>query len=463
MNKKNISSYFKNYIKSSSLIEDFSLTSITTNIQNSVKGDIVFYRIHENEKAEHVFCERVNKAKFSLIVVNRYVASLENYNYIVVGYTDFLTCQKIVLDDLFPNKNSLKLVGITGTNGKTTVANLCTQIAYQCGKKAFSIGTLGVLDHEKNIYPEINATTPSYVELRKIIYKFQDTYEALFFEVSSHALDQKRLNDIRLDASAWTSFSQDHLDYHKTLEEYFDAKLKISTEASTENAPLYISNLEKELKSKLSKKIKTLKVALTLKQLVISNIPSQFLAEYNVSNLEIALALNSFLWDTSEVDITKLNPPKGRFSTIELKNRIVVIDYAHTPDALINICKSIKEAFSDKVLTVVFGCGGDRDRLKRPLMAKAVERFADKIILTTDNPRTENPNQILEDTQKGFTSSKFSREIDREKAIKKSIFESNENEIILIAGKGHEEYQDVNGVKINFSDFNIANKYLKEI
>jgi UDP-N-acetylmuramoyl-L-alanyl-D-glutamate--2,6-diaminopimelate ligase len=178
--------------------------------------------------------------------------------------------------------------------------------------------------------------------------------------------------------------------------------------------------------------------------------------------MELALALNEKTWNlkiTNEIDLHKIQTPKGRFSIIELSpQKLAIVDYAHTPDALLNIGAAIKNAFPKFSLTVVFGCGGNRDKTKRPLMAKAVCSFADKVVITSDNPRDEAPEDIIVDIIKGVTGS-YEAVVDRTKAIQFSLESMEDNEIILIAGKGHEEYQEIKGVKTPFSDFLVVEKF----
>jgi len=458
MNKKHLLELIEQFSIKSQINQNLKIDTLTTNMEGASKGCAVFYKIYNNEKSKSSFSTRVSCSNPELIITTCYVDILEKYNYIIVEENDFLEVQKLLCDNLYPfDSSSLKIVGVTGTNGKTTVANLCVDISLQYKKKAFSIGTIGIFDSEKEIYPTPNATTPSYVELRKILNTFQDDYDVLFFEVSSHALEQKRLLDLELDAAAWTSFSQDHLDYHKTLEDYFLAKAKIADKSNC----LYIPQSETELASMLKKSNIDYKIAKSLNERGITKTSPAFEASYNKSNLELALMLNEYLWGEKETDVLKLSPPKGRFTTIEFKMGYVIVDYAHTPDALDNVCHAIKEAFPKFTLSVVFGCGGDRDKTKRPLMAEAVGKYADEIIVTSDNPRTENPEKIIDDIVPGLKNLKYQRVEDRKDAIEMAISNCNKNSVVLIAGKGHEEYQEINGKKHDFSDIKTSQQYIK--
>jgi UDP-N-acetylmuramoyl-L-alanyl-D-glutamate--2,6-diaminopimelate ligase len=463
MNKKEILEILSSDIVSQNKMTDLDiiLNNITTNLQNAEDGDIVFYKISSDEKSIDNFAKRINGKKPGLLILNHGAEFVKDENCLFIDVNRFLNVQKKILDLLFPNKNKMKIIGVTGTNGKTTTVNLAMQISHHSGHPAISVGTIGVQDYKGSLIDDLESTTPSYVEFRKIINKFQDMYEACFVEVSSHALVQNRLHDIMLDGCAWTSFSQDHLDYHKTMQEYFEAKLLIEKKFLKEGKCLIIPSAEKELyqnilKSHANAKVK---VAPTLLSYGIKDLPFFYHSIFNQSNVEVAIALNAGLWGEEIVkglDIKKIPTPLGRFSIIELdEKRMAIVDYAHTPDALVNIGSAIKKSFPQHSLTVVFGCGGNRDKTKRPLMARAVSGFADKIIVTSDNPRDEAPEDIILDTINGMTAG-YEAVVDRKKAIIYALESMGEQEIVLIAGKGHEEYQEIKGVKHPFSDFNIV-------
>lgn len=446
---------------------DNEINNITTNLQTTNESDLVFYKIKNTPQSIEAFQERLNKSSPGLIIINRGMESvIKNDNCLFIDSESFLKVQKILLDELYPNKNKMKIVGVTGTNGKTTTVNLAMQISSMLGHPAISVGTIGVQDANGELVKDLESTTPSYVEMRKIINSYQDKYQACFVEVSSHALDQNRLFDINLDSAAWTSFSQDHLDYHKSMDEYFEAKLLIERKFLKPNKTLIVPVLESTLFDTILKKHPNarLKKARSLEELNIKNLPLFYRSTYNLSNVECAIQMNCDLWGEdkiSVIDLTKIKTPMGRFSVIELMNNsMAIIDYAHTPDALINIGAAIKNAFPSHKITVVFGCGGNRDKTKRPLMAKAVESFASKVVVTSDNPRDEAPEDIIIDIINGFTNS-YEAVVDRKKAINYALESMESNEIVLIAGKGHEEYQEIKGVKHPFSDFLIVKDFNK--
>ncbi len=466
MNKTEILNILNSSIVSKNSLTESSeaITNITTNLQNAKASDVVFYNINSDEKSWANFQKRMQGAKPGLLVLNHGSENYKGENTIFVDGAKFLQIQKLILDQLFPNKNKLKLVGVTGTNGKTTTVNLAMQISAMLGHPAFSIGTIGIQDSKGPIADDLESTTPSYVELRKLIHKFQDKYDVCFMEVSSHSLVQNRLFDLMLDGAAWTSFSQDHLDYHKTMDEYFEAKLLIERRFLKEGHQLIIPHFEEELYKRVLKVHPNakVKVAKTLEEMGVKEKPLFYHSPYNQSNVEVALQLNADLFGADKVqkiDLKNIATPLGRFSLIELEdNNMAIVDYAHTPDALLNIGAAIKKAFPKHSLTVVFGCGGNRDKTKRPLMGKAVMSFADKVVVTSDNPRDEAPEDIIMDIINGLDGS-YEAMVDREKAIIHALESMDENEIVLIAGKGHEEYQEIKGVKHPFSDFNIVSNF----
>ncbi|MGZ3809464.1 MAG: Mur ligase family protein [Bacteriovorax sp.] len=468
MNKIKLISLISDSIVLQNTISDSAaiIKNITTNLQKAEASDVVFYKINSNdEKSVENFNKRMAHARPGLLILNAEASFVKLENAIFVKAEDFLKLQKIVLDELFPNKNTLKLVGVTGTNGKTTTVNLAMQIATLIGHPAISIGTIGVQDVSGALIEDIESTTPSYVELRKLIYRYQDKYEVCFMEVSSHALVQDRLYDLRLSGAAWTSFSQDHLDYHRTMEEYFRAKLLIEKKYLKDNCFLLVPRLEKDLFEMISQNAPEarVKLAKTLDERgygkTLEDRPLFYHSSYNQSNAEIALQLNAELFGDEllrKIRLKDIKTPLGRFSVIELEqNNMAIVDYAHTPDALVNIGTAIKNAFPEHSLTVVFGCGGNRDKTKRPLMGKAVSNFADKIIVTSDNPRDEAPEDIIIDILAGIKSG-YEAVVDRKKAICAALESMGKKEIVLIAGKGHEEYQEIKGVKHPFSDFNVV-------
>lgn len=457
MNNSKIEELLKNHlIKNITFCKD-EILSATTNLQLADEDSVCFYHITDSPNSIQVFLERLKNSDCRNIIVSKNL-DIDNVNVWVVDYENFLEAQEIIADVLYPNKGTLKLAGITGTNGKTTVSYLAMQMATSLGYPSISIGTIGIRSSSEILEDDILSTTPSYLELRRIIYKYQDKYKIIFMEVSSHALAQSRLHTAQLECCAWTSFSQDHLDYHKDYADYFNAKLKIVKNSKNKN--IIVPSIETDLIKML---VDSGNCIDGVDPLYSSDFDIGFKATYNQANLAVAKRMVEIV-SCESVDeelLKKLTLPSGRFESIKFNEHVVIIDYAHTPDALENICKTIKKDFPDFCLVAVFGCGGDRDKSKRPLMGSAVAKFADSIIVTSDNPRTENAETIIKDILPGIDVP-FQKEVDRRKAIRLSLSTLKSKSVILIAGKGHEEYQDIMGKKNHFSDKEEVINFIRE-
>ena len=367
-----------------------------------------------------------------------------------------------MVDYFYPLPSKVPIIiGVTGTNGKTSVAWTLCELTRVSGKTGLYAGTPGVFLNGVKQRDKVATTTPSFLELRKLIFKYQDKIDLLSLEVSSHALAQDRLQSIKLDAGGWSNFTQDHLDFHKTMEEYFEAKRKIVNLVKSE--VVYFPKEEESLMLKASFPNSKLSIDLVDAQKVglVCNVPKIFQVGFPCANLELSISLFKDQFSkVSSLDLSSLKLPPGRFQIIEHKDRTVVIDYAHTPDALTSVLKQVRETFSKKVMTV-FGCGGDRDKLKRPLMAEAAEKGSDSLVVTSDNPRSEDPISITKDIVSGITSKPYTVEVDRKKAIAHAISQTDSNWVVLIAGKGHEDYQEIKGVKHPFDDAKVVQELLR--
>jgi UDP-N-acetylmuramoyl-L-alanyl-D-glutamate--2,6-diaminopimelate ligase len=349
----------------------------------------------------------------------------------------------------------MKLMALTGTNGKTTTTDLVLQLGEIIGKKGLSIGTLGVRENQKTIL-DFGLTSPSYIDLRKFLNLYGKDKDFCVLEASSHALIQHRLYGLHFDAAGWLSFSQDHLDYHKSMSSYFEAKCLLLKQLKP-TAKLYVPSEQLELFSKISQ----VSTAVAMTTPIKGKLPLFFQTQFNRNNLEVAL---SIIQDVYKEDHTfnfdAINPPDGRFYIRPYGGAYIVVDFAHTPDALENICKGLKETFPEHKLKVLFGCGGDRDRTKRPKMAAVVDHWADEIYVTSDNPRSEDPSQIIDDILKGIKSKAFKKVIERPQAVQTAFKELKDNEILLLAGKGHEDYILIQGVKHPYSDIKQVDDFL---
>jgi UDP-N-acetylmuramoyl-L-alanyl-D-glutamate--2,6-diaminopimelate ligase len=370
----------------------------------------------------------------------------------------------------------IKLVGVTGTNGKTTIATLLfklfSALGYTCGLVSTVQNQIG-----DQIIPATH-TTPDAVSLNELLNTMVNAgCSHVFMECSSHAVHQHRITGLVFTGALFSNITHDHLDYHKTFENYIAAKkgffdaLPASafaiTNADDKRGEVMLQNTKAKklsygLKSSADYKGKILENALTGLVMLVNEIEVHFrlIGEFNAYNLlavygaAVNLGIES---NTALTTLSMLAGAEGRFDyVISNKQVIGIIDYAHTPDALENVLATIKKLRKgyEQVITVV-GCGGDRDKTKRPIMAQTACDFSDKVILTSDNPRTEDPAQIIADMEAGLNTAakrKYISIIDRKEAIKAAVAFAKPEDIVLVAGKGHEKYQDINGVKHPFDD-----------
>lgn len=376
----------------------------------------------------------------------------------------------------YPQKK-LKIIGITGTNGKTTSTYLLESILGK--EKVARIGTVEYKIGDEVI--EAPNTTPESLDIVKMCKKaVEKGLEYLVMEVSSHALSLGRVDMLEFDVVSFTNLTLDHLDYHENMDNYFQAKrklftmLKDSKKSSINIDDIYGDRLYKEFGGYSYSLTKSADLTGEIVefhsdgQFVRLNLMGEMFEEklailgrYNLYNVLGVIGIALQLGIGKNIILEKLKDIKGAPGRFELVNcgqdYIVVVDYAHTGDALENILKSINELKKGRVITV-FGCGGDRDATKRPIMGEIAQRLSDIAILTSDNPRTENPHLIIEDVKKGMNGDHYLVEEDREQAIVKAIEIAQKNDIILIAGKGHETYQILGRKKIHFDDREIARR-----
>jgi UDP-N-acetylmuramoyl-L-alanyl-D-glutamate--2,6-diaminopimelate ligase len=384
-----------------------------------------------------------------------------------------------------PSKK-LKLVGVTGTNGKTTTASLLHNLFSDLG---YSCGLLSTIENKiENKVFKATHTTPDALQLNMLLAKMVDAgCSHCFMEVSSHALAQKRSAGLEFDGGIFTNLTHDHLDFHKTVAEYIKAKKSFFdglpktafalTNSDDKNGMVMLQNC------KAKKQTYSIKSLADFKGKIIENqisglhmkindqdIYCRLVGEFNAYNL-LAIYGAARLLGESEEEIlpalSNLESIAGRFEYQQSSEGVIaIVDYAHTPDALENVLETINQLQSadDKIITVV-GAGGDRDKSKRPEMAKIAARLSNRVILTSDNPRTENPETILADMQAGLNLEQEKRCLqitNREEAIKTAFFLAQKGDIILVAGKGHEDYQEINGVRHHFNDKEIINKLFKK-
>lgn len=432
---------------------ELTLSDLHWRSQDSDENSLLFYRINDDSAALAAFSDRIKKAKFGWLIINRDHPDRPQ-NSTIVSNEKWLEIQKLCLDELYPMP-PLKLIALTGTNGKTTTADLVLQLGEKMGKRGLSIGTLGVRENHKTLL-DFGLTSPSFIDLRKFLSQFAQGKDFCVLEASSHALSQQRLYGLKFDGAGWLSFSQDHLDYHQSMESYFESKCLLF-EQMKESTELYIPAEQSNLFEKLKAKEFPVKKAKEIK----GELPVFFQTRFNRNNLEVAVSiLESVFQKIANFEWDKITPPEGRFYIRPYGSSFIIVDFAHTPDALENICQGIKAAFPDHHLKILFGCGGDRDRLKRPRMGSVAESWSDEIYLTSDNPRSEDPGQIIEDIKKGIRQKKFHQIVERPEAVRQAFSELKEKEVLLLAGKGHEAYILIDGIKHPYSDIEEVEKFL---
>jgi UDP-N-acetylmuramoyl-L-alanyl-D-glutamate--2,6-diaminopimelate ligase len=385
-----------------------------------------------------------------------------------------------------PSEN-IKLVGVTGTNGKTTIASLLYQLFKKAGYKVGLLSTVKIMVDTEEF--KATHTTPDSLTLNYYLDQMiQDGCEFCFMEVSSHGVHQKRTEALRFTGGVFTNLSHDHLDYHNTFAEYRDVKKSFFdslskdafaiTNIDDKNGLVMLQNtkakkLSYALKSYADYKAQILENQLTGLLLKINDneVWVKLIGSFNAYNLlaiygvAVELGIKN---DEALRLLSELESVSGRFQFIVSDSKITaIVDYAHTPDALENVLKTIEDirTKNEQLITVV-GCGGDRDKTKRPIMANIASSMSDKAIFTSDNPRTENPETIIEEMEKGVEPQNFKKTIsilDRKQAIKTACQLANPNDIILIAGKGHETYQEINGVRHDFDDLKIVTELLQQL
>lgn len=447
---------------------------IRTNSKEVQKGDI-FIAIRGISHDGHDFIEEAIEKGASKIVAERgsYSVSYEIVSDTRVYLKDYL--EKYY----YPQIKDIKLIGITGTNGKTTTAFLLYEAFRQLGCKVAYIGTIGFYIDQKE--KDLSNTTPDLLDLYHLLLTCKERgCQYVVMEVSSHALSYGRVDGLLFDYALFTNLTQDHLDYHKTMENYALSKEKLFTKlkkngiAIINNDDPYKEHFLKEGNHNItygfdkgsdyqveSKEISAQGSKFTLFYLdTKKTYHTQLLGKHNLYNLTcmfIVLKEENLYFDSKNVE--KLTPPIGRMEKIRYNENTVLIDYAHTPDAVEKVLKCVSTFSGGKIYTII-GCGGNRDKGKRPVMARIATTYSDYAIFTSDNPRDEDPLSILSDMEKGVCTHNYEIIVDREKAIEKGIQLLQKQDILLVLGKGHETYQIVKGEKKHFDDKEIVTKYI---
>lgn len=421
--------------------------------------------IYESSGQKKIPIQKKNKKLFPIKNLKIQIPEIVNY------------CYK-------PKVENLNLIGVTGTNGKSSCAYWLTYLMNKMEEKSEMIGTLPFFNKEYRKF-QSNLTTPDNFKLNFLLAMFKkNKIKNINMEVSSHAVDQKRIFGLNFKFGIFTNLTRDHLDYHKTMANYFKAKKSFFIE----NVNISIINIDdrygrllfKELKDKnknpisygksqkaefrIVKKNQDLENKNYTEFSIVNknqtfNFKTKVLGDFNILNLTAVIAalnLKGYSMDKISSLVSKLKTPPGRLEEIIIKNKRVYIDYAHTPDALKNVLKVLKDHYKKKI-TLIFGCGGNRDVGKRKYMAAAAQKIASEVYITSDNPRDEDPKKIINEIAKYISVRKF-KIIDRKLAIQQALKESK-NDIFLIAGKGHENYQIIKGTRFKLSDKSIVNNF----
>ncbi len=477
------------------LIASLSAVQVIGNLDATVRAltsdsrkagaDVLFAALKGTKVDGHDFVAQVAATGCEVVLVERPMDLPASVTQIVVA--DTAEALGFVAHAFYNHPSTqLTLVGVTGTNGKTTTTtllfNLYRKLGYHVGLISTVVNRIG-----DEVIPSTH-TTPDPIALNHLLAQMVESgCSYCFMEVSSHAVVQHRIAGLQFKGAAFTNITHDHLDYHGTFKEYIKAKKGffdgLSKDAfalvnvddkngliMTQNTAAKVSTYA--LKTAADFKVKVLENSFTGLLLTINGTElwSRLIGDFNAYNLALVYGVSQLLGsDSTEVltVLSQLESVDGRFEFIRHNNITSIVDYAHTPDALENVLTTIQtlRTRNESVITVV-GCGGDRDAMKRPEMARIACDLSDKVILTSDNPRTEDPQAIINDMEKGVEAHQTRKVLsilDRKQAIKTAVSFAQPGDIILVAGKGHEKYQEINGVRHDFDDLAILNEFFNQL
>lgn len=475
-----IEKVLRNIAQPNSAILGEKVSGITSN-SKEVQPNFVFVAIQGvNVDGNQFIEEALNKEAVCIITDSNDIEETDRIIK-VENARKALTC---LASNYYGNpEKHIKTIGITGTNGKTSTTLILKDILEADGKKVIQVGTLGVIPDITNL--NLSLTTPDSISLFQILHHaVKEEFDYAVLEVSSHALSQNRVDSIAFDAVGFTNLSLDHLDYHKSLENYFNDKKKLFNLIKDGNNPLVLSDSsygEDICKDYPNSKKISLKndqadyfcTAFSINQDGITGtmvsdscsleINSELKGRYNLENIVLASSIALELGvqpSIVEKGINNCNYISGRHENISKPGfPDIIVDYGHTPDAYVNILSSLKEIYPNKKIKVLFGAGGNRDQSKRTEMAKAVEQFATECYVVPDNPRFENINDINNDVVKGFSKDIYTVFDDREKGLLIALEHLDTDDILVIFGKGNEEFQEINGKKLHYSDRKIIDSF----
>jgi len=463
-----------------------SINNIVFDSRNISKAD-AFVAIIGTVSDGHDFIEKAIKLGATAIICETLPSDLvSGVTYVKVESSS--SALAIMASNYYENPSeNLKLIGITGTNGKTTIASLLYQLFKNAGYKVGLLSTVRIMIGSKEF--KATHTTPDSLTINKYLKEMNDEgVEFCFMEVSSHGIHQNRTKGLSFEGGIFTNLSHDHLDYHETFAEYRDVKKRFFdmlpasafalVNVDDKNGLVMLQN------TKAKKYTYALKNYADYKTLILENqfsglllkvddseVWTRLIGKFNAYNV-LAIFATAELLGLEKVEIlrliSELESVSGRFQYLISDEKITaIIDYAHTPDALKNVLETINSirTKNEELITIV-GCGGDRDKTKRPKMGHIASALSTKVIFTSDNPRSEVPEAIIQDIEKGVEPQNFKKTLsitDRKQAIKTACQMANHSDIILIAGKGHETYQEIKGERFDFDDFKIVQEFLKQL
>ena len=464
-------------------VKDRVINDVTNN-SSSIKLNDLFIAIDGNTVDGHMFInDAIDNGSKSVICEKIPDQIHDDVTYIIVNNTRKVYSK--ICSNYFKNPSKkLSLIGITGTNGKTTTATLLHKLFKLYGFKVGLLSTNKILIDGKEF--KTNLTTPDSYKLNFYLSEMVNSnVEYCFMEVSSHSIDQERISNLDYDIGVYTNISHDHLNYHKTFKNYIYTKKKFFDSLSKDsysliniddkNSSVMVQNTRSKIKTYSLKKLSDYNIKIienNIEGLIIQLnnklIHTQITGKFNAYNLVAVYAVCDILGLDQNKSIellSKIKPVEGRFQVIAKNGITGIVDFAHTPDAIEKVLVSVKDYVKgDGIIITVVGCGGGRDKEKRNKMGYVSSELSDLTIFTSDNPRNEDPNQIIEDMKMGVDNKKIKKVktiIDRKDAIKYAVSKSKVNDILLVLGKGHEKYQIVGDKKIEFSDSEVLNNYLK--
>lgn len=475
----------ENLLLQVSKVSDMAIEGLAIDSRKVAPG-YIYFAVPGTQVDGHDYIPQAEAAGAVIIIGEKNDVQLNTASYIQVDrVNDYIG----TIAAAFYNNPSqkMKVIGVTGTNGKTTVTTLLYKLFEQLG---YHCGLISTVQNIIGNTVEISThTTPDAISIQSLLHRMQEAgCEYVFMEVSSHAVHQQRILGIQYAGAVFTNITHDHLDYHKTFDEYIKVKKRFFDQLP--KTAFALTNIDDKRGTVMLQNTAAAKYSYALKQMAdykakvlenqlhglllsIDNMEVHFRIAglFNAYNILAVLGVAHLLGeDKAEVlsILSNIHGAEGRFETYRSPSEgvIGIIDYAHTPDALLNVLATIKQFESRRNIITVVGCGGDRDKAKRPLMTTVACEHSDQVILTSDNPRSENPETILDEMQEGISaaySRKILRIVDRKQAIRTAVMMAQPNDVILVAGKGHEKYQEINGVKYPFDDVEILLNQYKEL